>query len=142
MHFIGFNDFTKAFIDMAISKGIECHCIEKDSNDILDFERFYSSKAEPQRKMLTLTKGDYSGRDVLKDSGVLSAQIILITEDIKDDLIHVAKVLRDVNPSAKVIIRCFSDDIAKIFETIGCITISTSRYELEDEIKPLLTIKK
>ena len=142
MHFIGFNDFVKAFIDMAIAKGIECHCIEKDSRDILDFEGFYSSKAEALRKLLTLTKGDYLGRDVLNNSGVLNAQIIIITEDIKDDLIHVAKIIRDVNPSAKVIVRCFSDDIAKIFETLGCITISTSRYELEDEIKPLLTIRK
>ncbi len=142
MHFIGFSDFVKAFIDMAIAKGIECHCIEKDSNDISDFERYFSSKSESQRGLLKLTKGDYTSRNDLKDSGVLNAQIIIITEDIKDDLIHVAKVLRDVNPSAKVIVRCFSDDIAKIFDTIGCITISTSRYELEDEIKPLLTIKK
>jgi Trk K+ transport system NAD-binding subunit len=142
MHFIGFNDFVKAFIEMALAKGIECHCIEKDSNDISDFEKYFSSKTESQRSMLTITKGDYSSRDILKDSGVLNAQVIIITEDIKDDLLHVAKVLRDVNPSAKVIVRCFSDDIAKIFDTIGCITISTSKYELEDEIKPLLTIKK
>ncbi|MEX2680012.1 MAG: NAD-binding protein [Candidatus Sigynarchaeota archaeon] len=142
MHFIGFNDYVKAFIDMAIAKGIECHCVEKDSGDITDFEGFYSSKTEQARKLLSLTKGDYLVRDVLQNSGVLNAQVIIITEDIKDDLIHVAKIIRDVNPSAKVIVRCFSDDIAKIFETLGCITISTSRYELEDEIKPLLTIKK
>lgn len=142
MHFIGFNDFVKSFIDVAIAKGIECHCIEKDKGDISDFETYFSSKTESQRGLLKLSKGNYLSRTDLKDSGVLDAQIILITEDIKDDLIHVAKVLRDVNPSAKVIVRCFSDDIAKIFDTLGCITISTSRYELEDEIKPLLTIKK
>lgn len=142
MHFIGFNGFTKAFIDMALAKGIECHCLEKDKSDILDFEGYYSSKNEAQRKLLSLAKGDYFDRDVLKDGGVLNAQIIVITEDIKDDLIHVAKLLRDINPSAQIIVRCFNDDIAKIFETLGCITISTSRYELEDEIKPLLTIKR
>jgi voltage-gated potassium channel Kch len=142
VHFIGFNDFIKSFIDMAIGKGIECHCLEKDANDMTEFDIYYSTKTEVQRKILSLTKGNYTSRDVLKTSGILDAQVIIITEDIQDDLIHVAKVLRDVNPSAKVIVRCFSDDIAKVFETIGCITISTTRYELEDEIKPLLTIKK
>nr|MDO8112074.1 NAD-binding protein [Candidatus Sigynarchaeota archaeon] len=142
LYFIGFNDFTKTFIDMAIKRGIACHCIEKDEGDVKDFADYYTLKNDAERKLLVLIQDDYSNRDVLKSSGIFSADVIIITEDIEDDLIHVVKLLKDVNPAARIIVRCFNDDIAKIFEKLGCITISTSTYELEDEIKPLLGLKK
>jgi len=142
LFFIGFNMFTQKAIDLAIVKGIKCICIEKDAADLKDFKAFYDSKTVMQKKMLLLVDGSCIDRDVLEGSGIFHAKIIIITEDIEDYLIHVVTELKHLNPNVKIIVRCFNDDNAKIFESMGCETISTSQYELEDEIKPFLKLKK
>ena len=145
MFLIGFDYFTSIAADFALKKGATCYFIEKDIEDLDDFKEYCQARYYyTSRDKLRLVHGDYLDNDLLRNAGLFSTNtdVIVVAENIKDDLICLVKLIKEKNKSARVIVRINDGMSDKIFEQLGCTTISTVKMELEQQIEPLLSSLK
>ncbi|MEX2758473.1 MAG: NAD-binding protein [Candidatus Sigynarchaeota archaeon] len=135
---IGHSHFAERVSMNATRRGIPNNIIS-DSDDIV---KYYNRLDATERELVKLFRGNPMDYKILQEAGVFDGEskaIIIAIES--DDVILLAKTLKDRNPKALVIARIFSDEVEKVLESFGVIPISTSLHALKSQIIPILEEK-
>lgn len=133
LHVIGFNHFAARACTVAANNGIKCTLV----SDKLDAILFVNKLSNSKRQRITLHRGNHVDHQVLDAVGVFSSKAVIIAVET-DDVILVARDIKETNPGAVVIARTFSDEIEQVLENLGVVPVSTSKHALTTQIVPLL----
>ena len=132
---IGYSHFAERVSMNASRRGIH-NSIIADSDDLV---KYYNKLDANERQLVKMFRGNPMDYRILQEAGVFDGEskaIILAIET--DEVIFLAKTLKEKNPKALVIARIFSDEIEKVLESFGVIPISTSMHALKSQIIPIL----
>jgi Trk K+ transport system NAD-binding subunit len=133
VHVIGFNHFAERMCTLAVRKGVKCSVIA-ESNDLITFHNKLDST---ERQLVSVFRGNPMDYKLLQEAGVFDGNAIIIAIE-SNDVILLAKDLKEKNPKALVIARTFSDEIERVLESLGVVPISTSKHALQSQIIPLM----
>ncbi|MBN2151148.1 MAG: NAD-binding protein [Candidatus Lokiarchaeota archaeon] len=133
---IGHSHFAERVSINAVLKGIH-NSIIADSDEIV---QFHNKLGATERQLVKIFRGNPMDYKILQEAGVFDGgegkAIVIAIES--NDVILLAKALKEKNPSALVIARTFSDEIERVLESLGVIPISTSKHALRSQIVPFL----
>ncbi len=81
--------------------------------------------------------GDSKDKDVLKEAGVASADLVIILIDTVTEILLTADSIRELNKNCALIGRFFHEEVAEILEKppFNALVISTSKHTLEKLIE-------
>ncbi|MBD3186229.1 hypothetical protein GF325_05325 [Candidatus Bathyarchaeota archaeon] len=142
MHIIGFNHFAERLSYYAALRGIKNTIIEHDIKHSMEMNEYRHLLGEKERELVTINKKNPMNYRNLREAGTLDADIIVITMHESEEVIILAQDLVEMVEGKKIIVRIFSDELEKILEDFGCSVVSTSRYTLETQIKPIFETAK
>jgi Trk K+ transport system NAD-binding subunit len=134
---IGFNHLAERVANGTLGLGIQTTIIEHEPAAVQSMQEFASRLDSDRVMWLSVIEGKPLDFNVLQDAGVLNASVILITMETNDVLL-LAKYIREMNPDATVIARTFSDEMGKVLEGFKCVALSTSANALHSQLIPLL----
>ncbi len=135
---IGYSHFAERMSVNAIRRGIP-NSIIADTDELV---KFHNKLDTTERQLVKVFRGNPMDYKILQEAGVFDGEekaIVIAIES--DDVILLAKTLKERNPKALVIARVFSDEIENVLESMGVIPISTSKHALRSQILPMLEQK-
>jgi Trk K+ transport system NAD-binding subunit len=135
---IGYSHFAERVSINAIRRGIH-NSIIADSDELV---KYHNKLDTTERQLVKVFRGNPMDNNILQEAGVFDGEekaIVIAIES--DDVILLAKTLKEKNPKALVIARTFSEEIERVLESMGVIPISTSKYALRSQIVPMLEEK-
>ncbi len=135
---IGHSHFAERVSMNATRRGIH-NSIIADTDELV---KYHNKLDATERQLVKVFRGNPMDFKILQEAGVFDGEekaIIIAIES--DDVILLAKTLKERNPKALVIARIFSDEIEKVLESFGVIPISTSKHALNSQIVPMLADK-
>jgi len=75
---------------------------------------------------------------VLEEANVKDAKLVVCTRNDLELLVVTTNLIRDVNKTCKIVVRCFDDSLAQLLEKqLDCSAISTSKYASEIIIREI-----
>jgi Trk K+ transport system NAD-binding subunit len=132
---IGHSHFAERISMNAVRRGIH-NSIIADCDDLV---QFHNKLDATERQLVKVFRGNPMDYKILQEAGVFDGEekaIVIAIES--DDVILLAKALKEKNPKALVIARTFSDEIENVLESMGVVPISTSKHALKSQILPML----
>jgi Trk K+ transport system NAD-binding subunit len=135
---IGHSHFAERMSMNATRRGIH-NSIIADTDEIV---KYHNKLDATERQLVKVFRGNPMDYKILQEAGVFDGEdkaIIIAIES--DEVILLAKALKEKNPKALVIARIFSDEIESVLESMGVIPISTSKHALKSQILPMLDEK-
>ncbi len=141
VHVLGFNRFSERIAKLAVQKEMRCTIVEHEAGAIHEMQAFHDSLQERERQYIQVVEGNVNDDHFLKATGVYDSTVVLIAIEMDNQVIVLARKVKEMNPGARVIVRTFSDEIESVLENLGCTAISTSRYALERVLVPIIEEK-
>ncbi|NMC05453.1 MAG: hypothetical protein GYA24_09585 [Candidatus Lokiarchaeota archaeon] len=132
---IGYSHFAERISAHATRRGIH-NSIIAECDDLV---KYHNKLETTERQLVKIFRGNPMDYKVLQEAGVFDGEekaIIIAIES--DDVILLARALKERNPKALVIARTFSDEIEVVLEEMGVVPISTSKHALKSQILPML----
>ncbi|MHA1794174.1 MAG: NAD-binding protein [Promethearchaeota archaeon] len=133
---IGFNHFSEQLASQALNHSIKSVIIVDDDEQLDDASDFYISLKSAEKKFVKIQ--DQNPIEVFKQQfpEISQAELIIISLEADEDAINLANIAQDTNEKARVIVRTFSDVLEKVLNNMNMKTVSTSKFALEEFLKP------
>ncbi|MHA1682243.1 MAG: NAD-binding protein [Promethearchaeota archaeon] len=135
---IGFNHFAEKLSFMAAVREVHVTIMEHREVAVEGMMEFNSKLRGHPREYIDIFQGNPMDHRMLLDAGINTKDMVVITLEADDDMIILAKELKELNPRATIIARAFSDELEKILKDFGCLVVSTSTNAFETQIMPIL----